>query len=161
MEYTPAKLIPNMDFILAGNATFTIRSMETGARFTFNVRQVRPGMPHFVKVLTAPDNYTFIGTIFKGETFKHSDKSSIGQDAPSVIAFKFLLILALQNRSHSKMEFWHEGQCARCGRRLTVPESIESGFGPECVKKAKQVRPVVSHKTLALYRQGQIFSATR
>jgi hypothetical protein len=29
---------------------------------------------------------------------------------------------------------WHEGSCARCGKKLTVPESIESGFGPECVK---------------------------
>src|SRR5262249_13335004 len=26
----------------------------------------------------------------------------------------------------------HEGRCGRCGRRLTVPESIESGYGPEC-----------------------------
>lgn len=25
--------------------------------------------------------------------------------------------------------------CARCGRTLTTPESIASGFGPECVKK--------------------------
>lgn len=32
------------------------------------------------------------------------------------------------------VEIWHEGKCGRCGRQLTVPESIESGFGPECVK---------------------------
>lgn len=25
--------------------------------------------------------------------------------------------------------------CARCGRTLTTPESIRSGFGPECVRK--------------------------
>jgi hypothetical protein len=30
---------------------------------------------------------------------------------------------------------WHEGRCGRCGRRLTVPESIESGYGPECIGK--------------------------
>jgi hypothetical protein len=29
----------------------------------------------------------------------------------------------------------HEGRCGRCGRTLTVPESIESGIGPECAKK--------------------------
>jgi Family of unknown function (DUF6011) len=28
----------------------------------------------------------------------------------------------------------HEGRCGRCGRLLTVPESITSGYGPECVK---------------------------
>jgi hypothetical protein len=31
------------------------------------------------------------------------------------------------------LEFWHEGRCGRCGRRLTVPDSIASGYGPECV----------------------------
>ena len=31
-------------------------------------------------------------------------------------------------------EFWHEGRCCRCGKRLTVPESIQGGIGPECIK---------------------------
>jgi hypothetical protein len=30
------------------------------------------------------------------------------------------------------MELWHEGRCGKCGRALTVPESIESGLGPVC-----------------------------
>lgn len=29
----------------------------------------------------------------------------------------------------------HEGRCGKCGRRLTVPESIETGLGPECSGK--------------------------
>jgi hypothetical protein len=32
-----------------------------------------------------------------------------------------------------QVEVHHEGRCGRCGRALTVPESIESGFGPECI----------------------------
>jgi len=31
-------------------------------------------------------------------------------------------------------EFWHEGRCGKCARRLTVPESIANGIGPECLK---------------------------
>jgi hypothetical protein len=31
------------------------------------------------------------------------------------------------------LEVWHEGRCGRCNRKLTVPASIESGFGPECI----------------------------
>lgn len=27
---------------------------------------------------------------------------------------------------------YHLGRCGRCGRALTVPSSVESGFGPEC-----------------------------
>jgi hypothetical protein len=26
----------------------------------------------------------------------------------------------------------HAGKCGRCGRKLTVPQSIETGIGPEC-----------------------------
>ena len=32
-------------------------------------------------------------------------------------------------------EFWHEGRCAACARRLTVPNSIATGFGPECADR--------------------------
>jgi hypothetical protein len=27
------------------------------------------------------------------------------------------------------------GRCKRCGRLLTDPDSVERGYGPECVKK--------------------------
>jgi len=32
----------------------------------------------------------------------------------------------------AQVQFWHEGRCGRCNRRLTVPESITLGFGPDC-----------------------------
>jgi hypothetical protein len=32
------------------------------------------------------------------------------------------------------IEIWHQGRCGKCGKVLTVPKSIESGFGPECSK---------------------------
>ena len=34
---------------------------------------------------------------------------------------------------HPELVVRHE---ARCGRTLTVPESIERGIGPECIKHA-------------------------
>lgn len=34
-----------------------------------------------------------------------------------------------------QVQFWHEGRCGHCGRRLTVPASINTGFGPDCAKK--------------------------
>ena len=36
-------------------------------------------------------------------------------------------------------EFWHEGRCAACARRLTVPESIERGLGPECALRFEAI----------------------
>ncbi len=32
------------------------------------------------------------------------------------------------------IEIWHDGICGRCGRKLTTPESISTGYGPECIK---------------------------
>lgn len=32
-------------------------------------------------------------------------------------------------------QFWSEGRCCVCGKRLTVPESIERSIGPECAEK--------------------------
>ena len=54
-------------FILAGNAVFTVENTGTGNRFTFKVRKPDDTKPHFVSVLTGPNNesdYAFLGTVF-------------------------------------------------------------------------------------------------
>lgn len=125
-------------FILAGNATFTVRSEKTGTRFTFRVRQPKPTTPHFVSLLTGPDNensYTYLGTIFNGTEFAHGRKSTITPDAAGAIAARWVFNRILQGLDLNNCEVWHEGRCGRCGRKLTVPESIESGFGPECITR--------------------------
>jgi len=130
-------MLPIKQFALAGNATFTVTSKRTGTRFTFKVRKPKPEAPHFVKVLTGPDNensYTFLGTIFPDGTFKHGQRSSIGPDAPSAVAFAWLWSHIDEDLSKA-VEVHHEGRCCRCGRKLTVPESIESGIGPECAQQ--------------------------
>ena len=56
-----------LQFILAGNALFTVENTATGNRFTFKVRKPDDDKPHFVSVLTGPDNehdYAFLGTVF-------------------------------------------------------------------------------------------------
>ena len=135
-------------FIEAGNATCTIRSKNTGKRITFNFARPKPqdgrARPIFVNVLTGSDNnsdYTFAGTMWinpTGYTFNLSRKATITMTAPSMLALTWL-IRALNSGTDAKMlrqaEFWHEGRCGRCNRKLTVPESIESGFGPECITK--------------------------
>ena len=133
-----------IEFILAGNAHFTIRSKKTSKRFTYHVlkrRKSNTGQPiYFVKVLTGPDNnqsYTYLGTIFS-DTLKyvHGRKSSISFTAPSNQAFGWFWASTMKvGNIPSTVEVFHEGRCGRCGRRLTVPESIRSGFGPECINK--------------------------
>ena len=131
-EYVPT-------FTKAGRALLTVVSKKTGQRFTFRIQRknnVAAG-PLFVKVLTGSQNesdYTFLGTIFDDQTFVHSKKSSIDPEAPSARAFTWFWS-HVQVGSMSSMDVYHHGRCARCGRTLTVPESIASGIGPECAKK--------------------------
>jgi uncharacterized protein DUF6011 len=134
-QVTPANL---QQFMLAGNSTFTVRSGNTGTRFTFKIRKPKPESPHFVSVLSGSDNenaYQFVGTIFANGTYSHGTRSKVSPEAPSAKAARWIVERVIAGRELTNCELWHEGRCGRCGRKLTVPESIESGLGPECITR--------------------------
>lgn len=127
-------------FALAGNATFTIVSMKTGTRFTFKVRAKDERMS-FVSLLTGANNesdFSYLGTIFSdSRTFRHGRKSRIAEDAPSSRAFVWFWSKLLGGTIPETLEFHHAGRCGRCGRKLTVPSSVETGLGPECATRSE------------------------
>ena len=127
-------------FITAGNAIITLESKRTGRWFTYRIKKAKKdkdvdNAPLFVSVLVGSDNensYTYMGTIFNGNTFKLTKNSKIGKDALSYKAFTFFFNLLQNNKVHEEMSVYHRGICGRCGKTLTVPESLINGFGPEC-----------------------------
>lgn len=144
-EQNPFKPV---EFMMAGNAYFTIQNARTGNRFTYRVtapmknnRRDFDATVRFVSVLTGSDNnsdYSYVGCIFtdgNAPTFRTTKKSRISPDAPSVKAFDWTFRRLVESALPECIEVHHEGRCGRCGRRLTVPESIESGYGPECIHK--------------------------
>ena len=48
---------------------------------------------------------------------------------------KYIVKMMNKDMSNSPMELYHEGVCANCGRKLTNPKSLKTGFGPKCYKK--------------------------
>lgn len=130
-------------FVFAGNATFTLLNTKTGNRFTYKVRQRENAdgskSPFFVSVMTGPDNqggFSYAGCIFDNSGYVHGRKSTMSNNAKSVKAIKwFLGMLDVERPLPSEIEFWHEGKCGKCGRKLTVPHSIETGIGPICTAK--------------------------
>lgn len=132
-------------FALAGKAILTIANTATGARFTFKITRSKDGNAseptYFVKVLASPDNindYRYVGFI-RYERFIHGGaKAFADKAAPSVVAFEWFArrVLFGTEPVSDKLAVYHAGCCGRCGRRLTVPESIESGLGPECAGRA-------------------------
>lgn len=131
-----------LKFILAGNATFTLVSQKTGARYTYRVKQPKTNgeKTRFVSLLTGPDNesdYTYLGIVRIGTdnaVFSLTAKSKMAISALPVAAFQWTLKKLVIGQEPPNLEIFHAGKCGRCGRTLTMPESIESGYGPECVQ---------------------------
>jgi Family of unknown function (DUF6011) len=131
-------------FILAGNATFTLKSKASGAHFTFRVRapQLKEGERdngfRFVSAMTGSDNessFSYFGYIKAGGLFCFGGaKAKVGYETASVKAFMWAWQKLAQDAMPESLEVWHEGRCGRCARKLTHPSSLASGFGPECVQ---------------------------
>lgn len=126
-------------FALAGRATFTLLNPLTGNRRTYRVARSKDGRVHFVSVLVGPDNtsnYGYIGFI-RGGAFRHGGAKAVaGSDSVAVRAFDWFW-RHRRALAETPVEVWHEGRCGRCGRALTVPESIQTGLGPECAGRVQ------------------------
>lgn len=123
-----------VEFILAGKSLFTLLNSKSGNRFTFKVKKHKVDDVYFVSVLTNPDVYQFLG-IIKNQKFTYSKSSKISKDAQSFRVFDYVFFNLCKGTLPEFIEIWHEGKCGKCGRTLTVPLSIETGFGPECQKR--------------------------
>ena len=137
------------EFILAGNALFTLKSLVSGKHYTFKVQQaakwsaalnkavpVSPPAWH-VKVLNGPDNsrnYRAIGLLRNGVfAYRLSDRER--NSASAFNWFWRMLNEGSEERFVAQCQFNHAGRCGRCGRLLTTPESVAAGIGPECQDK--------------------------
>lgn len=129
-------------FVLAGDAIFTIETPDK--HHTYRVEHSpateRWAESWFVKLLTGNDNdYTYIGKLddFTGQ-LKLTAKSKLPADAFPIRLFNRVMarVWADDHDSYEQHGYktHHKGKCGRCGRTLTVPTSVESGFGPECIK---------------------------
>ena len=127
-------------FMLGGNATVTLVSTKTGTRFTYKIRGNDEGV-FFISLLNGPDNekdYKYLGRLdASGKLWigrRVPKPGDIGPGAPASLAFAYAWGRVEAGIMRDSLEIWHEGRCGRCNRKLTVPASIQSGFGPECVK---------------------------
>lgn len=133
-----------MAFATAGNATVTLESLKTGKRFTYKITAPRDGgdRVRFVRLLTGPNNnedFGYIGYLKHHAgppgawRFHHGQgKAVAGATAPSVKAIHWFV----RNPDDPRVAVHHAGKCGRCGRKLTVPESLASGLGPVCAAMA-------------------------
>lgn len=123
-------------FFSGGNATFTV-SNPTGEHYTFKIRKPKETTPYFVSLLSGPDNesdYTYLGVYNPDkQEIKLTAKSRFTPDSKPYRVIQWAVRHV--NNLPPGYAIQHNGKCCRCGRTLTVPESIETGIGPECAKK--------------------------
>lgn len=117
---------------------FTLRSAVTGARLTYQLAPVKDKANRwFLSLLTGSDNdadYSYIGLVERDDTGRLSVRTTRRgrpESCPSVRGARYVL-RDLPHALRPGIEVWHEGRCMRCGRALTVPESIAVGLGPVC-----------------------------
>lgn len=126
-------------FMLAGKAVVTLKSEATGEHLTFQLKRWKKATDasiHFVSARTGND-YGKIGMVRNGTSyiFGKAEKNDLPFDDKRVRGFRYAFEHLCQKRMPPKCEVWHEGQCGRCGRPLSDPDSIARGIGPECIKK--------------------------
>lgn len=128
------------DFYVDGhfNQRYTI-VFDDGERRTLQVRKAENGKGDFwdgrvvIDLLTGSDNtsdYTNIAHV------KDDGRVHFNRAYRSTILAEAVKVMVGDPKAAATAYGLESSQCFRCHAELTVPESIERGFGPECAKKA-------------------------
>lgn len=137
--YPPMSYETLKEYLFLGRSIVTIKSLSSGKHFTYKVKAAKDSdTVFFVSVLTGESDYAFVGTLRRGDTltFASSPKSRFTQKDTVFQAFSFVITqMQINQRIHPAVEVRHEGTCGVCSRRLTHPESLVSGIGPDCAGK--------------------------
>jgi hypothetical protein len=156
------------EFLTAGKAIFTIECPAAFSseqlmkpHYTFRVRFKKGTNGYadalFIDLLVGPDNshdYRYLGIISQDGTLRTTAKSC-QEGCSKIVKLVARVLRRIWDGDGDKIEaagfkVHHEGTCGRCGRLLTVPESVESGIGPECAKRMRCGKPKVEKATFEL-----------
>jgi len=126
-----------LPFILAGKCTLTIKSLQSGNHFTYKVRETNEKNDFFfVSVLSGTeDQYRYLGYVRNGVYVHGGHKAKVGVNTPLHLAFNLIFNLAKVGKNNINAELYHAGKCGKCGRKLTHPESLQTGIGPDCATR--------------------------
>lgn len=119
--YMMEKIIPHnkvLEFILAGNAEFTVKNDKTGNHRVYKVRKRKEPNTWYVFATSG-----YVGVI---------NRESYGLLYRGLEEFKQVFKLIVDDKIPDNAKFYHIGKCCVCGRPLKDPESIELGIGPQC-----------------------------
>lgn len=138
-QFTDSQLLNQ--YILGGRAVLTLES-PNGKKHTYMYCIPRnadnfPEDVRFVYALHGQKEF-YLGMI-ELDTFRLTKHSRFLPDTEIVRGAQYIEGLRHSQKflSDSPMNIYHEGICARCGRKLSDPKSIKIGFGRRCRKAVR------------------------
>lgn len=132
------------EYFTAGLATFTVSNDVTGERYTYRVEKREAKAPYpemyFISYLTGSDNdtdYSCLGVLDpKTLRARLTAKSKLAADSKPFKVLNWALGLVAERKDLPEgYAIRHDSYCSRCRRHLTVPESIDTGLGPDCAEQ--------------------------
>jgi len=131
-----------LQYMLAGNCTVTLVSKKTKAMITCKLKKIkskRADGNEFIYLLNVPDGSKSIyaGVVYfnaSGDKFEFSTgvKGQVQESDIRVKSVLYVINKLLAEKYDLEVEVYHSGKCGRCNKKLTVPDSIVTGLGPEC-----------------------------
>ena len=129
-------------------ARFTL-ALPTDSHYTYKITATNFGstknpVRNFAFLLSGQDNgedsgsWTYLGEI-RNNGLHFTRKTAVGfeKSTPFILLNRIIVRLAaneyeiIQNAGYKLL---HLGFCLRCNAELTVPQSIEQGYGPTCIR---------------------------
>ena len=151
------RLTEALRYILAGKSEFTFLSLKTDVRIRYKLQRKvaeqrgKKGQDEYIYFLNTftDGEYKYAGVLFYDDVmrqfkFGRGQRGLLNYSHINIKSLLFVLNqLNIENYNLS-LKVYHVGKCGRCGRKLTTPESILTGLGPECSKKAGVPRVKIS-----------------
>lgn len=133
----------SLRFMFGGMTRVSLFSKRTGTRHYYQVHEATKNHHiYYVQYIqgynTKKQKKLYIGTIFDYNRFAITRKSQLDYGSEQVQAFSWVFThLCAGTLPTHLVEVAHLGLCAGCGRHLTNPDSMQTGFGPTCYKRIK------------------------
>lgn len=121
-------------FLFGGKANFSLRSVKTDEFFSYKVKKYHT----YYRVYSSHGHY--LGRLWRNLHGKVIFFPGEEPEPINVFSSRLPFHWFICHMEDKQVEFWHEGQCGVCARKLTDPESIKRGIGPECAKKNFKVK---------------------
>jgi hypothetical protein len=123
------------------NGTITLINKEKGSHLTLSIKTVKKGQLKGKRILAklmGRDNtrdYMSFGFVNKDDTISLWKRHRNAKNAQIAHIVRSLFVEGNASPFAETVSMEVSKLCIRCNRKLTSPQSLADGIGPECIKK--------------------------